>query len=289
VSNQCLSLVAPNTVNRTVAPTRPAERGLSRISDGRGGCQAQGGGKSNRHGYRDAAMILVTYRQGLRASELTDLQWDQVDFATATLHVRRAERGTPATHPIRCDEMRALRKLQHEQEPESRFVFTQRARRAFHHGRLCPHGGMVGEAAGFKFKAHPHMLRHACGFALANAGHDTRAGPPQYPAHGPLHRTGAGSVQGFLAVEADPTLLSAAMLKYTVGAGKRRPRPMDRCLLCDGNQRVPSSSPGAPTTQSSETQILRLSSTKAVFAAISRVSWPRISSLCAEISSPGPV
>ena len=38
--------------------------------------------------------------------------------------------------------------------------------------------GMVeraGEAAGFKFKAHPHMLRHACGFALANAGHDTRA------------------------------------------------------------------------------------------------------------------
>jgi hypothetical protein len=147
----------------------------------------------------------------------------------------------------------------------------------------------AGEAAGFKFKAHPHMLRHACGFALANAGHDTRAGPPQYPAHGPLHRTGAGSVQGFLAVEADPTLLSAAMLKYTVGAGKRRPRPMDRCLLCDGNQRVPSSSPGAPTTQSSETQILRLSSTKAVFAAISRVSWPQISSLCAEISSPGPV
>jgi type 1 fimbriae regulatory protein FimB/type 1 fimbriae regulatory protein FimE len=80
--------------------------------------------KANRHGHRDATMILVAYRHGLRASELTDLRWDQVEFTTATLHVRRVKQGTPSTHPILGDELRALRRLQREQEPKSPFVFT---------------------------------------------------------------------------------------------------------------------------------------------------------------------
>jgi type 1 fimbriae regulatory protein FimB/type 1 fimbriae regulatory protein FimE len=53
-------------------------------------------------------MVLVAFRHGLRASELTDLRWDQLDLETATLHVRRAKRGTPSTHPIRGDELRTL-------------------------------------------------------------------------------------------------------------------------------------------------------------------------------------
>ena len=69
-------------------------------------------------------MILVAYRHGLRVSELTDLRWGQIDFNAATLHVRRVKRGTPATHPIVGDEMRALRRLQREQDPKSPFVFT---------------------------------------------------------------------------------------------------------------------------------------------------------------------
>jgi len=64
-------------------------------------------------------MILVAYRHGLRASELTDLRWDQVDFHTATLHVRRAKQGSPSTHPILGDELRMLRRLQREQDPKS--------------------------------------------------------------------------------------------------------------------------------------------------------------------------
>jgi Phage integrase family len=67
-------------------------------------------------------MILVAYRHGLRASELCDLEWSQIDFASARLHVRRAKNGKPATHPIRGDELRALRKLQRE-APKSSFVF----------------------------------------------------------------------------------------------------------------------------------------------------------------------
>jgi type 1 fimbriae regulatory protein FimB/type 1 fimbriae regulatory protein FimE len=59
-------------------------------------------------------MILVAYRHGLRASELTDLRWDQVDFRTATLHFRRVKQGNPGTHPILRDELRMLRRLQRE-------------------------------------------------------------------------------------------------------------------------------------------------------------------------------
>src|SRR5436190_23281991 len=70
--------------------------------------------KSNRYGHRDATMLLVAFRHGLRASELCGLEWSQVDFNGATLHVRRAKNGKPATHPIRGDEMRALRKAQCE-------------------------------------------------------------------------------------------------------------------------------------------------------------------------------
>ena len=80
--------------------------------------------KANRWGHRGATMILVAFRHGLRSSELVDLRWDQIDFTHAVLHVRRAKKGTPATHPVVGDEMRALRKLQREQDPNSPFVFT---------------------------------------------------------------------------------------------------------------------------------------------------------------------
>jgi type 1 fimbriae regulatory protein FimB/type 1 fimbriae regulatory protein FimE len=131
--------------------------------------------KTNRWGHRDATMILVAYRHGLRASALVDLRWDQIDFNTAALAVRRVKKGTPATHPIRGDEMRALRRLQRDQESKSAFVFTSERGAPFTTGGFARMIERAGEAAGFKFKAHPHMLRHACGFALANKGHDTRA------------------------------------------------------------------------------------------------------------------
>ena len=120
-------------------------------------------------------MILVAYRHGLRVSELTDLRWDQIDFNAATLHVRRAKRGTPATHPIVGDEMRALRRLQREQDPKSPFVFTSERGSPFTTAGFARLLERAGEAAGLGLKVHPHMLRHACGFALANKGHDTRA------------------------------------------------------------------------------------------------------------------
>jgi integrase len=56
--------------------------------------------KDNRWGHRDATMVLMAFRNGLRAWELVDLRWEQVDLANALLHVRRVKQGSPATHPI---------------------------------------------------------------------------------------------------------------------------------------------------------------------------------------------
>ncbi len=172
-----LKLVTPTTKKRTVTPRRRrngdlrtreylTEAEVERLIEA---------AKRNRHGHRDATMILVAYRHGLRASELVDLRWDQADFRTATLHVRRVKQGTPSTHPIIGDELRALRRLQREQEPKSPFVFTSERGAPFTSAGFARMIERAAIEAKFGFKAHPHMLRHACGYALANRGHDTRA------------------------------------------------------------------------------------------------------------------
>src|SRR4029450_11598435 len=141
---------------------------------------------SSRHGHRDATMILIGYRHGLRASELCDLQWSQVELATGRLHVRRAKNGSaggpplqgaenrsPSVPPMQGDEIRALRRLR-EQGPSSHVFMTERD------GPMTPKAfhalfGRIGARDKMPFPIHPHMLRHGCGYALANAGHDTRA------------------------------------------------------------------------------------------------------------------
>jgi integrase len=127
----------------------------------------------NRWGHRDSTMILIAYRHGLRASEVADLRWDQVDFNGAVLHVRRVKQGTPSTHPLRGDELRALRRLQ--RDAKSPFVFVSERGAPFTRAGFARMIERAGVEAGLGFPVHPHMLRHACGFALANAGHDTRA------------------------------------------------------------------------------------------------------------------
>jgi site-specific recombinase XerD len=128
----------------------------------------------NRRGHRDATMILVCYRHGLRVSELVGLQWPQVDFQAANIHVRRLKGSTDAVHPVKGDELRALRRLQREQEPKSAFTFTSERGAPFSPAGFLRMVQRVGEAAKLGFPVHPHMLRHAAGFKLANDGVDTR-------------------------------------------------------------------------------------------------------------------
>ena len=172
-----LKLVAPATEKRTVTPRRAKNaemRTREYLEEGEID-RLIAAAKDNRWGLRDSTMVLVAFRHGLRVSELVDLRWDEVSFDTGTLHVRRAKRGTPATHPIMGDELRALRRLQREQEPKSPFVFVSERGAPFTTAGFARMIERLGTAAGFAFKAHPHMLRHACGYKLANDGQDTRS------------------------------------------------------------------------------------------------------------------
>jgi type 1 fimbriae regulatory protein FimB/type 1 fimbriae regulatory protein FimE len=172
-----LKLVTPATVNRTVRPRRRPNSDL-RTREYLTEAEVErliNAARKNRWGHRGATMVLVAYRHGLRASELVDLRWDQVEFRTGTLHVRRVKQGTPSTHPILGDELRALRRLEREQEPKSPFVFTSERGAPFSTAGFARMVERAGVVARLGFKAHPHMLRHACGYSLANKGHDTRA------------------------------------------------------------------------------------------------------------------
>jgi type 1 fimbriae regulatory protein FimB/type 1 fimbriae regulatory protein FimE len=156
----------PNIVNLTVKRRYLTEREIERLMD----CAR----KHGRYGHRDATMILVAYRHGLRASEVCDLQWQQIELSEGRLHVHRVKNGIPSVHPIRGDEMRALRKLRRDYPTDAHLFVSERG------GPISPIGfhrlvQRLGEAAEMPFPIHPHMLRHACGFKLANDGHDTRA------------------------------------------------------------------------------------------------------------------
>ena len=158
----------PNTVNTSVVRTRRylTGREVEKL--------IEAARKHGRYGHRDATMILLAYRHGLRASELCDLQWHQVEINTGRLHVRRSKKGTPSVHPMQGDEIRALRRLQREQGA-SPYVFTSERGGPMSAKSFGTLFERLGKRAGMPFTIFPHMLRHACGYALANAGHDTRA------------------------------------------------------------------------------------------------------------------
>lgn len=171
-----LRLVTSSIENRTVTPKRAKNSDLrTREYLTQHEIEAlMAAARQNRHGHRDATMILVAFRHGLRASEIADLRWDQVDFDSAVLHVRRVKQGTPSVHPVSGLEMRALRRLQRESE-RGPFVFVTERGAPFTTAGFARMMERAAKSAGLGIKVHPHMLRHACGFALANAGHDTRA------------------------------------------------------------------------------------------------------------------
>jgi type 1 fimbriae regulatory protein FimB/type 1 fimbriae regulatory protein FimE len=98
-----LKLVTPNTKNRTVTPKRKPNadlRSREYLTDAEVERLTQAA-KVNRWGHRDETMILVAYRHGLRASELVDLRWDQIDFNAGTLAVRGSSKARrPRTQSV---------------------------------------------------------------------------------------------------------------------------------------------------------------------------------------------
>jgi type 1 fimbriae regulatory protein FimB/type 1 fimbriae regulatory protein FimE len=174
-----LSLVPPVTVFGAVYPKPPRKRlnaevrSRSYLTDAEVEKLIKAAG-DNRHGHRDATMVLLTYRHGLRTAEVTRLRWDAIDFDRGEMHVTRAKNGKAGTHPLAGREIRMLRRLKRDQAPASSFVFTSERGSPF-----APRGfrqmiERLGVAAKFDFPVNAYALRHACGFKLANDGLPTR-------------------------------------------------------------------------------------------------------------------
>ncbi len=130
-------------------------------------------GKVGRHQLRDRTLILMTYRHGLRVSEAVDLKWDQIDLKAGRIHVNRLKNGNAATHFLEGDEIRALRRVRREYAG-SPFVFSTERGGPLSRSTVNKLVERTGQRAGISFPVHPHMLRHACGFYLADRGVDTR-------------------------------------------------------------------------------------------------------------------
>ena len=169
-----LKLVSPAKEIRTVTPLRRpnaelrprehlTEREVEKLIEA---------AKGNRWGQRDATMILIAFRHGLRASEVCGLQWSDVEFESGTLHLRRAKGGATSTHPLLGDELRTLRAL--KRGAKSLFIFVSERGAPFSTAGLAKLVERAGIEAKIPFKCHPHMLRHSTGYALANKGTDTR-------------------------------------------------------------------------------------------------------------------
>jgi type 1 fimbriae regulatory protein FimB len=117
------------------------------------------------------------FRHGLRVSEALSLNLSQVDLEGRTLHVARLKGGLSTTHPLRGDELRALRawlSVREKRKLEIKTLFVRERRDPLSRKTAWLAIRRYGETAELEIAAHPHMLRHACGFALADQGADTR-------------------------------------------------------------------------------------------------------------------
>ena len=133
--------------------------------------------KGSRNEARDRCLLLLMFRHGLRVSEACALKLDQVDTESRVLHVARLKRGLSTTHPLRGDELRVIAawlKERARMKPTGKSFFVSEQRTPLHRSTVNFAVQKYSAAASLPLSAHPHMLRHACGYALADQGADTR-------------------------------------------------------------------------------------------------------------------
>jgi type 1 fimbriae regulatory protein FimB len=133
--------------------------------------------KDSRNEARDRCLLLLMFRHGLRVSEACRLKLDQVDTHSRVLHIVRLKRGLSTTQPLRGDELKTIGawlKERARMKPTGKTFFVSEQRKPLHRSTVNFALQKYSEAVALPFLAHPHMLRHACGFALADQGADTR-------------------------------------------------------------------------------------------------------------------
>ena len=166
----------PNTLNGKVPPRRQENKTVrprEYLTPAEVKALAAAAGKIGRHQHRDKFIIQFMYRHGLRVSELVGMTWDQVNLEGAELAVVRVKGGKDGIHPLTGDDMRSLRRLRRDYAGP--WVFVGERGDPLTTSTVRKMVARAGRKAGLPFPIHPHMLRHARGFKLANDGHDTRA------------------------------------------------------------------------------------------------------------------
>jgi len=123
---------------------------------------------------RNKAIILTMFWHGLRVTELCQLKVSDLNIKTGQLHVNRVKSSLSTTHPIRPEVLRALKRYLKTRDSALRTLFLNQ------HGDQFERQGInwvlksLSKFSALPFPVNPHMLRHGCGFALANMGHDAR-------------------------------------------------------------------------------------------------------------------
>lgn len=130
-------------------------------------------GERGRHRLRDRTLLLLMFRHGLRAGEAVILRWDAIMFDAGAISIKRLKRGEGGVHRLQEDELKALRELR-EKYPASVYVFTSERGSKLSTDAIAKIVDRAEGLAQLPLPVHPHMLRHSCGYHLAEQGMPTR-------------------------------------------------------------------------------------------------------------------
>jgi site-specific recombinase XerD len=132
----------------------------------------------SRNPERDYCLLLLMFRHGLRVSEACSLKVTDINLKEKCLHIQRLKNGNATTQPMHNGELGAVNawlKARTKMQPHSNWLFISERRKPLSRFTVCSLVTKYAEAAGLEDLAvHPHMMRHACGYSLANRGADTR-------------------------------------------------------------------------------------------------------------------